>query len=240
MISHMAVSAMQTHLVSRAAEAPPELRDFWLTRAALYRDVTNMSDADQARVWHGLPRLAPMTEKERGNPLAHLPTITLERAPGGVVRFDLCGETCWRDDPAELARRAEGAREIHLEIDTPGGSGWFAFEFCARLKATGAKIIATARKAYSSGAIILQAGEVRRIRRDGGVMIHGPQTAIVGGAEDFEAAAGKLRKEREMDVALFTAATKQTRETVEAWLSRDTYLTPDEAVSLNLADVVVD
>ena len=203
--------------------------------------MSELSIGEQQLQWQGITKPRAELPPMQPAPLAHLPCVAWGCSlPEGIWRFKIVGEVAFRDKPADLAALAAGAKEIHVEIDTAGGDGRWALEFGTLLRATGAKIICTARRGFSAGALLLQAGDVRRVHRDGGILVHGPQTACIGSAEEHEAIAAWMRKERATDVELLTFRTKQTPAIVEGWLSQDSYFTPQQAFEVGLVDEVVD
>lgn len=243
MFTDMALRAIRENLARRACDAPREEISFFMERARLHHEMEHLATGDQQRIWYGSKRTAPPVDTKNQSALSHLPNVASGMSVCGkdkVCRFKIVGEMCFRDTPEELAERAVGSRMIELQIDTAGGNGDWAHDFGTRLRAIGCPIVATAEHAFSAGALLLQYAHTRRIRSTGRVMVHGPQYACFGGAEDFLRVAAWLEAGKADDIALYLERTKQTRHTVESWLAKDTYFTPHEAIAYNLADVVVD
>jgi ATP-dependent protease ClpP protease subunit len=242
MIAGLAINATTHYLARRLAQSPEDQNEFWVRQMRRYAPMHSMSEMEQAIHWR-YPNRTAVVPKAQAEPLSHLPTVNVGfNGCGdgeGIWRFAIRGEMCFRESPASLLERAKNATEFHLEIDSGGGDGRWALEFGARLRDTGKTIIATARRAFSAGCLLLQAAHVRRIVADGCLMIHGPQQAVFGSAEDFEREAVNLRAARGQDLELYTMRTGQPRNVVDRWLSSDNYFRPAEAVASGLADEII-
>lgn len=236
-----AIHASHAWLAQRHASAPDALRAFWERRLEMYAEMQHRPTGSQQCVWQGVPVQA----RSGGNAeLAHLPSVNWRSInpvgnPRDVVHFSIVGELAFRDKPETLAELAKGAKRIELEIDTAGGEGAWTFAFAAMLRATGAHIVATARHAFSAGALLLQCAHERRIHADGAMMLHGPQFACMGGAADFRRVADWLEAGKADDVELLTTRTGQPREVVEGWLSSDNYFNAEQAMECGLVDCVI-
>jgi ATP-dependent protease ClpP protease subunit len=238
-VQNKTITATMNYLKKRSPKAPAEHFEFWEHRLACYSALPTLSEMERIMVWQGCK--PPERKKDwKDKPLAHLPTVSVGYTdPAAIWRFKIHGEMCFRDQPEELAARAKGASEIHLDIETPGGDGRWALAFGACLRSTGARIVATARRAYSAGALLLQCAHVRRIEADGSIMVHGPQTAIWGGVDELEAEARMMRQDRAKYAKLYRHRTGQKKPVITSWLSKDTYFNAEQALAVGLVDEIV-
>jgi ATP-dependent protease ClpP protease subunit len=241
MIADLAIGATGRYLRQHAVESPSAHREFWESELARYEAVQGLSNMQQQINWLQYPNLK-VESTWKSEPLSHLPTVAVGFSgydDVGIWRFAIRGVMCFREGPAELADRAKKATAIELEIDSAGGNGRWSLEFGARLRALGVPITATAYHAFSAGALLFQAADVRKIRADGSLMIHGPHGALFGCAEELETEAARLRAERGRYQALYCRRSGQPSEVVDLWLGSDHYFTPEEAVAAGLADEIV-
>lgn len=131
---------------------------------------------------------------------------------------------------------------IHLIINSPGGSvhDGLALIDCIESMKSPVHTVGTGLVA-SMAAHILAAGENghRVVTPNAQLMVHQPATVGVGGQVSEVAIALKsMVRLKDLLNGLLANATGKTREQIEQITERDTWLTPEQAVELGIADEI--
>lgn len=130
---------------------------------------------------------------------------------------------------------------IHLRINSPGGDVFAARAMETALRQHKAKIhVHIDGVAASAASFLMLAGDEIAIAQGGFVMIHQASTFAWGNADDLQASIDLLRKVDGSQLDSFEAATGQSREQLQAWLSAETWFTASEAVSLGFAHKIAE
>lgn len=134
------------------------------------------------------------------------------------------------------------AKQITVNINSHGGSISAGNAIIDRLNEHPAKIITNVLGiAASMGAVIAQAGDVRRIAKNSIFMVHPPMMGIVGYyyASELRKMADIADKYRETIVGTFEDRTGQSKEQIESLMDEETYMTGEEAVAFGFADELI-
>ncbi|WP_070139886.1 head maturation protease, ClpP-related [Bacillus mycoides] len=172
------------------------------------------------------------------------------------IRFEAKGENEYKltvygsiggwfsENNAEAVRRKiqdVKAGEIHVHINSGGGSAFDGVAICNQLKQHDAEIIVHIDGwAASAASVIAMAGDKIIMPSNTMMMIHQASTFEYGNADLFEKTARDLRK---IDSALAASYKKRfvgTDEELKQLLQDETWLTAEEAVALGLADEIAD
>jgi len=130
---------------------------------------------------------------------------------------------------------------ILLEIGTCfGGSTWEGREIYAYLQGLGLPIKTRILAFAASMATVLQlVGEECEIDAAAQLMVHGPSGGTEGTVTDMASGLKMLTNEHEAIRDIYVARTGQSVETVEEWMSKDTFFSAQEALAAGLVTKVL-
>uniref|UniRef100_A0A0R3TW10 ATP-dependent Clp protease proteolytic subunit n=1 Tax=Rodentolepis nana TaxID=102285 RepID=A0A0R3TW10_RODNA len=131
---------------------------------------------------------------------------------------------------------------IHLYINSPGGvitSGLAIYDTMQYIEPP----IYTwcIGQASSMGSLLLAAGTPghRYALPHSRVMVHQPSGATQGQASDIMIQAEEIIKTKRIINSIYAKHTNQSLETIEKWMDRDFFMTPEEALKFGLIDKVM-
>ena len=138
----------------------------------------------------------------------------------------------------------DSKKPIHIILNTPGGlvsDGLAIYDLLKTLgRRTPINIVATGQ-CMSMGAIILQAANKRWATRHCSIGLHELSGENTGGYSKMEETHVEIRKTQTTLDDIITGRTGMTRKKLKGLIKhRDTVLTPDEALELNLIDGVLE
>jgi ATP-dependent Clp endopeptidase proteolytic subunit ClpP len=132
------------------------------------------------------------------------------------------------------------AETLIVHIHSPGGNVDEGFAIHDVLRATGKKIITQIDGMCASTAtIIALAGDERRMMENSQFMIHTPFTWAEGDAEDMQKVADLLLNVENRVLDFYAEKTGSDREAIQEMMKEETYLTSDQAKTLNFVTDVV-
>jgi ATP-dependent Clp protease protease subunit len=219
----------------------------WLSdRAQLASAPVDMLLLDQAMTYcNALGRPIPdppprtLAEKVAGLALSDLVQTRVFDTSNGPTVIHLKGALSYEFPLDDALRAISSAGEIGLFIDCSGGDGSAALQIYQALR--GKKVCVTIMgSCFSAAALLLCAGEQRRIVPDGKIMIHGPVGFNAGTSAELRRAADWLDQFRDTMADILTTRCKP--ELVADWLSngRDNYLDASEALAAGLVTEILD
>jgi len=130
--------------------------------------------------------------------------------------------------------------EIHLHINSPGGSVFEGVTIYNLLVAHKARVIVHIDGiAASIASVIALAGDVVNIAENGMVMIHNPSVIAWGDAEVMRKNAEILDRVKDAILNTYEDRTKMQREDLAAAMDAETYYSADEAVTAGFASAKV-
>ena len=131
--------------------------------------------------------------------------------------------------------------DITLVLSSPGGSCLDGMSIVDTMYSIQSKTnIMCFGLAASMGSVILAAGTGKRtLLPHAQVMIHNPSTGMQGQFYDLENNFEHLKRTRETLFKVYTNKTKIDRKTLEEKLTKDWWLTPQEAVDWGVADEIM-
>lgn len=133
------------------------------------------------------------------------------------------------------------AKAINLEINSPGGDVFAGIAIYNALKASGKTINAKVMGvAASAASLIAMAGDTIEMPKNTFMMVHNPWSMAIGNADELRETADTLDKIGGALEATYVAKTGQTPAKIKELLSKDTWMTADEAKELGFATVVTD
>lgn len=137
-----------------------------------------------------------------------------------------------------------GKDNITIHINSVGGDFYAGLAIYNRLRSLKASITTINDSlAASAGSIIFMAGDKgkRRVHAGSNLMVHGVMSLLCGyyNTQDLRAVIKDLDAHNKAAIAAYHEATGLDEETIKAALSKDTYMTGQEAVDAGWADEVV-
>ena len=145
----------------------------------------------------------------------------------------------FRDDVKALLDEHNYANELHINLNSPGGSvfdGIAIHNFIAGLNMkTVIKIDALA--ASIATVIALGADEVH-MNQNAFFMIHNPWTVVMGEADEMRKQAEVMDKIKDVIVGIYLRKTRMSRAELSDLMDNETWLTAEEARRMNFIDVV--
>lgn len=132
------------------------------------------------------------------------------------------------------------AKELDLEINSPGGDVFAATAMYNALRASGKTITAKVMGvAASAASLVFMAGDKRVMPKNTHLMIHNPWTITMGNAAELEEQAATLRKVGSSMAATYATRSGMKDEDLAPLLAKDTWLTADEAAEKGFATEVI-
>lgn len=138
----------------------------------------------------------------------------------------------------------EGKSSVTVHINSVGGSFFAGLAIYNRLRTLGASITTINDSlAASAGSIIFMAGDKgkRKVHAGSTLMVHGVMGFLYGyyNVADLKTTINTLKAHDKTLVAAYQEATGLDEETIRAAISKDTYMTGQEAVDAGWADEVI-
>ena len=138
---------------------------------------------------------------------------------------------------------AKSHQRLTVRINSGGGSVFEGLSIYDCLVGSGLHItVIIEGMAASMAGVIAQAGHVRKINRNGFVMIHRVKGFNDGDVDDMRAYADLVEQCEARVKAIYASKTRQSAETVDSWYAKkvDWWLSPEEALALNIVDEIID
>jgi ATP-dependent Clp protease, protease subunit len=166
---------------------------------------------------------------------------------GSVLNVDVLGpidDSLWFGDettPTTVAaalQRAkdEGAKSIHLRVNSPGGSVFAGVAMYHLLRASTLPVEATVLGiAASAASVVLLAADVRRVPAGAYVMIHRPWSLAVGTSDEMRKSADLLDTITEGLLDIYESRTSLSREDLRAMVDEETWIDGARALSMGFA-----
>lgn len=135
-------------------------------------------------------------------------------------------------------------RDIHLYINSPGGSLSAALSIYDAMQSIGPRVVTVCTgMAASGGSLLLAAGAPgsRMSLPHSQIHLHQPLTQkLEGKAGDIEIYAKEMLKQRDRIARIYARHCKRPVEAVERDLDRDFFMTPEQAREWGLIDAIVE
>lgn len=139
-------------------------------------------------------------------------------------------------------KELEGKSSVTVHINSVGGSFYAGLAIYNRLRSLGAKITTINDSlAASAGSIIFMAGDTRKAYAGSNLMVHGVMGFLYGyyNVSDLKTTIKTLQAHDKALVAVYKEATGLDEETIRSAISKDTYMTGQEAVDGGWASEVI-
>ncbi len=135
-------------------------------------------------------------------------------------------------------------RDIHVYINSPGGSLTAALSIYDAMQYVGPKVGTLCTGLAASGASLLLAGGAHGLRMalpHSQILIHQPFTqGIQGQATDIQIHAQEILRQREQLARIYAKHTGRNLEEVERAMERDFFMTPEQAKDWGVIDLIVE
>lgn len=164
-----------------------------------------------------------------------------------ILLYAQIGDSFWEEGVTakgfaeELKKLPSSIKEIHLRVNSPGGSVFEGMSIYENLRSQktkhGRKIIAYVDGVAASIAsiIIMAADEI--IVGDGSmVMIHKPMGGVFGNTTELERIINVLDKIEDQMISIYSKKTGQSRIEIAKALAEETWYTSEEAIEVGIAD----
>lgn len=134
------------------------------------------------------------------------------------------------------------AKPITIRINTPGGGvfeGLSLYDALISIRNDGTPINTEAHGMCASmGAVLFQAGEIRRMTRRAYLMIHEISSGSSGKVSELQESLALSQRLQEDCLQILASRSSLTTEEIETrWVKRDWFINSSEAIELGLADV---
>ena len=136
-----------------------------------------------------------------------------------------------------------GYDELDVHINSVGGDFFAGLAIYNRLKGLGCKITTINDSlAASAGSIIMQAGDVRKVRKASSMMVHCAAGFMYGwyNAADLDEVSKQLQHINEVAATAYDEAGVESKEKALDDMKAETWMTGEEAVAAGYADEVIE
>ena len=141
----------------------------------------------------------------------------------------------------EDALQDYGEEDIDVNVNSFGGEVDPAAQIYTMLRNTKNKVIVNIESsAYSAGTIIVMAGDVVRISPSAQMMIHKASSGAMGNSDDLQKGAQMLDSTDKTIANVYATKTGKPIEDFLALMAKETWLSPQDAIDLGLADEIME
>jgi ATP-dependent protease ClpP protease subunit len=153
-----------------------------------------------------------------------------------TIRIDgIVGEDATAAGIADALEREGTAPEII--VNSPGGSATEGAAIYAEIRAYAAPVTVRVRGiAASAASLLVMAGDEITIAPAASMMLHDPMALTVGNADQHRASLAMLEELSDIYAQTYAEASGQPVELVREWMKAESWLSPQDAVSLGFAD----
>lgn len=192
-------------------------------------------------------RLNKLIALNRGAPRAYKAEAKADGTEATMFLYDIIGYDWWTDGgitakqfAADVAKlKAEGAKTIHLRINSPGGDVFEARAIVTAIRESGVEMVAHIDGIAASAASYIATAADRVHISDGAFfMIHNAWTCMCGDKNDMRAQADVLDK---IDASIADEYAKRatvSRDEIVAMMDAETWLTAQDAIEKGFADEI--
>lgn len=164
-----------------------------------------------------------------------------------ILLYGGIGDSFW-DDAAVSATQFSDAlkalpasiKEIHLRVNSPGGSVFDGMTIYEKIKSErnkGRKVVAYVDGvAASIASVIIQAADEIIVGEGSFIMIHKPLVGVYGNATELDRMITILDKIEEQMISIYAKKTGMSRVDIANALAAETWYTSQESIEIGLAD----
>lgn len=163
--------------------------------------------------------------------------------PAKIRIYGVIGESFWFKSvsAADFVEQLDQitASEIHVLINSVGGSAWDAIAIYNALRSHSAHVTTKVEGvAFSAASLIVQAGDDRVMLGASQMMIHNAWTISIGSADYMRETAAILDKQDEAIAGIYANRSGKPKAHFLELMAEETWFTDDETVTEGLADSV--
>jgi|DEB0MinimDraft_3_1074331.scaffolds.fasta_scaffold63386_2 ATP-dependent protease ClpP protease subunit len=157
-----------------------------------------------------------------------------------ILLYDEIGESFFggysaKDFATELAS-VGNVSEIHLRINSPGGSVFDGFAMYNTLKRHPARVVVDIDgMALSIASVIAMAGDEIRMAENAQMMIHNPYTVVAGTSKDMRDTADILDSLKDGILSSYANHSNLNNDALSAAMDAETWYNAEEAIAAGLA-----
>lgn len=162
---------------------------------------------------------------------------------GNVISiYDVIGEDAWTGEGVTSKRvagalRKIGAREVTVNMNSPGGDFFEGISIYELLRQHPARVtIKVMGLAASAASIIAMAGDEIQISEVGFMMVHNAWAVAIGNRHDFREAAATLEPFDDAMAGLYAARASVDRAQAVEWMDAESWFNGAKAIEAGLAD----
>jgi ATP-dependent Clp protease protease subunit len=177
---------------------------------------------------------------------AERPLAAAADDPNTISIFDVIGEDWWTGGGFTAKRmsaalRAIGAKDVTVQINSPGGDMFEGIAIYNLLREHPAKVsVQVMGWAASAASIIAMAADDIRMGLGTFMMVHNAWGVVIGNRHDMRDAATLFDGFDSAIADIYVARTGQDRKVVDKLMDAETFMGPSEAVKNGFADAVDD
>lgn len=162
-----------------------------------------------------------------------------------IVMYGQIGESFWeesvtaKDVIKEIRDMSDSVKEIEVRLNSPGGSVFDGVSIYEALKQHKAKVtVFVDGLAASIASIIALAGDEIVVGEGAFFMIHQPMAGTFGNRAELERMIDILDRIEAQMVGIYHRKTKLSHAEITKMLSKDTWMSAEEAVDMGFADKI--
>ena len=181
------------------------------------------------------------------NPHGNIDIKAEEDNTAEILLYDFIGFDWWTQDGIDaktFAQEIAGLgklNELRVRINSPGGDVFDGFAMYNILATLEYPVTVTVDNiAASAASIIAMAGDTVKMHATSQLMIHDAWMGLIGNEQDMREAADVLGKLDGQIADVYALRGNKPASHYRELMNKDTYLTPDEAVAIGLADEVIE
>jgi ATP-dependent Clp protease protease subunit len=153
--------------------------------------------------------------------------------------------TIWGGEGAWIVRELQPVldanTEVHIHLNTSGGSVFDGNQIYNALKTSKAKIHFIIESLVASmGTIFMLSGDTISMRENAYLMVHAPSGYCDGTAKEFTSTAKVLQMMEKNFLAKYSKKTGKTVDELAYLMEGDNWFSADEALALGLVDEIID
>lgn len=159
--------------------------------------------------------------------------------------YDVIGQDMWTGEGVTSKRiagalRKIGAREVTVNINSPGGDFFEGVGIYSLLREHPAKVtIKVMGLAASAASVIAMAGDTIQIAEPGFLMVHNAWAIAIGNRHDMRAASEMLEPFDDAMAGLYAARANVKKAKASEWMDAETWFNGSKAVEAGLADALL-
>jgi len=174
------------------------------------------------------------------------PTMFTHKSDNDLLTIDLYGVIgdFWNENEAEdlllILNRNRSAKQIQLNVHSPGGFYSDGLSIMNQLKEHPAQVTATVQgMAWSMASLILMAADKVKVHENSWIMIHEAESGSEGRASDLQKESEVLNQINKNVAEAYASKTKLPLDKIQQMMADETWMDGQESVDLGFADELI-